>query len=240
MRPHRVLQRRVPGDDVDRLPAVGDDAVHHLPGRQLLPQQPDGHLRDGHRVGGVDSQIRRDGGMRFLAAVVHDHLGQRQRAGPGDVGRPGMHHHRHGDVVERPGLQHQCLAAAGLLGGSSQQRHRQAQVVGHLGQRQRGAHRRRGDDVVAARVADLGQRVVFGADPDDQRSAAEVGAKGGVQARGGRGDLETALGDQRLRLGAAAVFVERQLRLGVDGVGQLDQIAATAPHHVLDDVECDG
>ena len=183
-RPHRVLQRRVPGDDVGRLAAVGDDAVDQLSGRQLLPQQPDGHLRDGHRVGGVDAQIRRDGGVRFAAAVVHGHLGQRQRARRGDVDRPGMQHHRRRDVVEHPGLEHQRLTAAGLLGGSAQQRHRQPEFVGHLGQRQRGTHRRRRDDVVAAGVTDPGQRVVLGAHPDHQRSAAEVGAKRGVQAAG--------------------------------------------------------
>ena len=56
---HRVLQFGVRGDDVGDLPAVGDDAVHLLPGCQLLAQQPDRHLRDGHRVGGVDPQERR-------------------------------------------------------------------------------------------------------------------------------------------------------------------------------------
>ena len=73
-----------------------------------------------------------------------------------------------------------------------------------------------------------GQRVVLGADADHQRAAAEVGAKRGVQPAGRRGDLEPALGDQRLRLRAAAVFGERQLRLGVNGVRQLDQIAAAS------------
>ena len=85
-------------------------------------------------------------------------------------------------------------------------------------------------------VPDLGQRVVFGAYPDDQRSTAEVGAEGGVQTPGARGDLKTAFGDQRLRFGAAAMLRERQLGLGVDGVGQLDKVGATSPHNVLDAV----
>jgi hypothetical protein len=33
--------------------------------RQLLAQQPDRHLGDGHRVGGVDAEVRRDGGVRL-------------------------------------------------------------------------------------------------------------------------------------------------------------------------------
>ena len=68
-----------------------------------------------------------------------------------------------------------------------------------------------------------GQRVVFGADTDHQRAAAELGAERGVQPGGGSGDLEAVLGDQRLRLGAALVLGEGKLRLGVNGVGQLDK-----------------
>ena len=58
--------------------------------------------------------------------------------------------------------------------------------------------------------------------------AAEVGAERGVQPAGRRADLEAALGHQRLGLGAAAVLVERQFRFGVNGVRQLDQVAATS------------
>ena len=139
-----------------------------------------------------------------------------------------MQHHRRRDVVEGAGLEHQRLAAAGLLGGRAEQHDRHAQLVGDLGQRQRGTDRRRGDDVVPAGMTDPGQRVVLRADADDQRPAAEVGAERGVQAAGRRGDLEAALGDQRLGLGAAAVFVERQLGLGVNRMRQLDQVAAAS------------
>jgi hypothetical protein len=48
--------------------------------------------------------------------------------------------------------------------------------------------------------------------------AAEVGPKRGVQAARGLGDRESAFGNQRLRLRAAAVFGKRQFRLGVDVV----------------------
>ena len=53
------------------------------------------------RVGGVEPQIRRDGGVRLAARVADRHLRQRQRARAGDVERPGVQHHRGGDVVER-------------------------------------------------------------------------------------------------------------------------------------------
>ena len=75
-----------------------------------------------------------------------------------------MQHHRGGDVVERSGLEQQHFSAARFLGGRPEQHHRQPELVGHLGQRQRGADRGRGDDVVPAGMPDLRQRVVFGAD----------------------------------------------------------------------------
>ena len=83
-------------------------------------------------------------------------------------------------------------------------------------------------------MSDAGQRVVLRADADHQRAAAEVGAKRGVQAAGRRGDLEPVLGDQRLRLGAAAMLGKRQLRLGVNSVRQLDQVATASVDGVFD------
>ena len=227
------------GNDVGGLAAVGDDAVSHLAGRELLAQQPDRHLRHGDRVGGVDAQVRRDRRVRLPAEVGDLDLGQCQRARARDVDRARVQHHRGGDVVERSGLEQQHFSAAGLLGGGAEQHDRQAQVVGHLGQRQRRADRRGRDDVVAAGMSDAGQCVVFGADADHQRAAAEVGAKRGVQPAGRRGDLEAVLGDQRLRLRAALELGERQLRLGVDGVRQLDQVA-TAPVHCVFDADGGG
>ena len=236
---HRVPQHGARGDHVGGLTAVGDDAVRHLARHELLAQQPDRHLRHGDRVGGVDAQIRRDGGVRLPAEVGDLDLRQRQRARTRDVDRAGMQHHRGGDVVERSGVEQQHFSAAGLLGRCAEQHDRQAELVGDVGQRQRGADRRRGDDVVAAGMSDPRQRVVFGADADHQRAAAELGAERGVQPAGGSGDLEAVLGDQRLRLGAALELGERQLRLGVDGVRQLDQVA-TAPVDCVFDADGGG
>jgi hypothetical protein len=154
--------------------------------------------------------------MRLATHVTDRDLGQRQRPCAGDVERSGVQHHRGADVVEGAGLEHQHLAAAGLLGGCTEQHDGQAQLTCDVGQRERGTDRRGRDDVVTARVPDLGQRVVLGADPDHQRPAAVDGAERGVQARGCRGDLETAFGDQRLGLGAAVVLLEGEFRLGVN------------------------
>src|ERR1700721_1291441 len=86
-------------------------------------------------------------------------------------------------------------------------------------------------------MTDAGQRVVFGADPDSQRTTAEVGAKRGIQTARGRGDLKTPLGHQRLRLGATAMLGEGQLRLGMNRMRQLDEVAAETPHLVVDAIQ---
>ena len=234
---HRVLQFGARGDDVGHMPAVGDDAVHLLPGRQLLTQQPDCHLRDGRCVGGVDTPVRRGRRMRFPAAVIHLNRGQRQRPGGRDIHRAGMHHHGDRQVVEDSGVEQQDFSTAELFSGRAQEHNRQTQLVGYVGQGQRGADRRCGNDVVAAGMTDPGQRVVFGAHANSQRTAAEVSAERGVQSAGCRGDLETPLSHQRLRLGATAVLGERQLRFGVDRMRQLDEVGAAPPHRVLDVIQ---
>ena len=86
-------------------------------------------------------------------------------------------------------------------------------------------------------MTDPRQGVVFGTHADRQRAAAELGAERGVQTARCCGDLEAALSHQRLRLGAAAVLGERQLRFGVDRVRQLDEVGAAALHRVLDVIQ---
>ena len=81
----------------------------------------------------------------------------------------GVDHHRHVDAVEGAPLEQQDLAAAALLGRGADDPHGHAEVVGHGGQGQARADGGRGDHVVAAGVADPGQRVVLGADGDLQR-----------------------------------------------------------------------
>src|ERR1700684_2340968 len=89
----------------------------------------------------------------------------------------------------------------------------------------------------SAGVTDPGQCVVFGADPDSQRTTAEVGTKRGVQTARGRGDLKTPLGHQFLRLGATAMLGEGQLRLGMNRMRQLDEVGAETPHRVVDAIQ---
>jgi hypothetical protein len=90
-----------------------------------------------------------------------------------------VHHERGVHAVEPAPLEHEDLAAASLFGRCADHRQRDAEIVGERRECQRGADRARGDDVVAARVTDDGQRVILGADRDVQRSVAGASAERG-------------------------------------------------------------
>ena len=76
------------------------------------------------------------------------------------------------DALEAAPLEYQDLAAAAFLRGGSEDADRDAELVRDLGQSKTRADRARGDDVMAARMADPGQCIVFRTDPDVQRSGA--------------------------------------------------------------------
>ena len=76
----------------------------------------------------------------------------------------GVHHHRRGSVFEGAGVNQLDLAPASLLGRGTEHRYPNSQLLGQGGHRHPCSGRRRGDDVVAAGVADLGQGVVLAAD----------------------------------------------------------------------------
>jgi len=138
-------------------------------GGQCLTQQPDRDLRYNHRVGRVDATLRKRSRVCGLARVRHfqrlrgEHLGEKQ------VTRPWMGHQRAMKVVEDTLLDHDDLAAATLFGRRANDADLHAELVGHRGERDPGADRRSRDDVMAARVAHFGQRVVLGDDRDIER-----------------------------------------------------------------------
>ena len=104
----------------------------------------------------------------------------RQRVSSRSLG-PGVDHHRGVHAVEVAGVDQVDLAAAALLRGRAQQHDGEVELVGDRGQPDGGAERRRGDDVVAAGVADVGQRVVLRAQRDVQRPRPGRRPKGGRQ-----------------------------------------------------------
>ena len=235
---HRVLQLGARRDDVGGLTAVGDDAVRHLTRRQLLTQQPDRHLRHRDRVDGVEPEVRRDGGVCFPARVADGDLRQRQRPRARDVesdrgaASPSRRCRRTSPAFSSSTFPPPA-SSAGVPSSTTVSPSSSATSA----KRQGGADGRRRDDVVSTRVSDPGQRVVLGADADDERAAAVDSARNAVSSPPGADvDLEPVLGHQRLRLGAAAMFGEREFGLGVNGVRKFDQVATASVDGVLDGV----
>ena len=82
----------------------------------------------------------------------------------------------HGGVHTREGaaLEHQDLAPSALFSRRPEYPHTETEVVSDRGQCESGAHGGRRDDVVPARVAHCGQRVVLRADRHHELSCARA------------------------------------------------------------------
>ena len=169
---HDVARRGMGGDDVRRVAAVRDDAVDAIAPPDVLAEEADRRLGDGDRVGGVHAELGKGGGVRRLAGVVDVEGGPREHRRLGGVDRRRMHHERGVNPGEGAALQEQDLAAAALLGGRPDDADGQADVVRDPRRRDGGTERDRRDDVVPARVAHAGQRVVLGTEREMQRAAA--------------------------------------------------------------------
>ena len=220
-------------DRVGRLTAARDQAVHTRAAGQLLTQQPDRDLRDGERVGSVDPVLgigRRMGGLAVVGDVeVADGVRPRTR----DVDGAGMRHEGEVDAFERAAFEQDHLAPATLLGRRAQKRDREAELVGDIAEGSSRAHRRRRDDVVAARVPETGQRVVLRAQHDVQRSAAADGTHRRIETVVARRDLKPEVvhgGRDPLR---GVVLLPGDLGVRVDVVTQRQQ-CVRVPLHATD------
>ncbi|CAM5267931.1 hypothetical protein SMICM304S_03069 [Streptomyces microflavus] len=106
-----------------------------------------------------------------------------------------MDHHRGVHTVERSGLQEERLARP-ALGGGADHPDGQAEFVGVRGEAECRADPGGGDQVVAAGVAEAGERVVLAGDGDGDGPRADRGPEGRLQAVGGCGDLEAVRGEE--------------------------------------------
>ena len=138
-------------------------------GRELLPPQPDRAEQQDHRVEGVPAPPRIRGRVG-LQPVEHDLDVLRRERERADVAAvAGVEEQRRVDALEQAVLDHELLAAAPLLGRRAEEHDLARDLVGQRGQADRRADAARGHRVVAAAVAEPGQRVVLG---EDARSAA--------------------------------------------------------------------
>ena len=133
---------------------------------------------------------------------------------------PRVDHHRRVDAVEGARVDEPQLAATGLLGGRAQDGDAQAELLGHGSEREARADAGRRDDVVAAGMPDLGQRVVLDADGDVQGTGAGPADDRGGHAGDASLDLEAAR-DQPFRHPAGCQgLLEPDLGVGMDPVAQ--------------------
>ncbi len=125
---------------------------------------------------------------------------------------------------ERAALEHEHLAAAAFLGRRAEHPHGEPEVVRHCGQREPGSDSSGGNDVVAAGVPDVRQRVVLRAHGHDQLPVAYLGLERRRQVVDalvhGEPPGTQGLGDGPGRCGLR----EAQFGRGVDRVAQRDEL----------------
>lgn len=176
--------------DVGGFAALDHDPVHLVEGVEVLAQESDGDLGHRQRICRVDTPFGIRGGVRLLAVVADLEMGHGQAVDVDAFLRAGVDHHGGVDAVKRAPVQHQDLAATALLGRCAQYPDGDTQVVCDRRQSHARAGSGSGDDVVAAGVADPGQRVVLGADSDGQRPAPRGSHKCRLQVAGALLDLK--------------------------------------------------
>ena len=195
----------------------------------VLAQRGDGVVAEHSRVERVAALLGRGRGVGRRARVAGVEPLHRHRVEHPELVVGGVHHHGRVGVGERARPKHDLLASPALLGGGSHDGHPPAGLAGQGGQGEACAQARRGDDVVAAGVADPGEGVVL-AHHRDHRSVTVAGAglEGGVEAVGvalhGQAVVGQHLGEQVVRM----LLLEAQLGPGVDAVRHVEQLGSQA------------
>ena len=167
---HGVLERAHPdarggalGDHVRRLAAVGHDAVDARAARELLAQQADRDEERDHAVERVDAALGI--GRRVRGAAVEDEL-ELASAEEEPVRAPHVRGVRHHAPRARPSKTPAATSRRLPIPSSSAGQPTTTRLDGvvgqHRGERAGGEQARRAREVVAAGVADLGQRVHLG------------------------------------------------------------------------------
>ena len=132
------------------------------------------------------------------------------------------------ETFEQAVVDHDLLAAAPFLGRRAEEDDLAGELVGEGGQRDRRPDPGCGHGVVAAAVAEPGQRVVFGEDPDPRTITAATTAEGPAHRRRktSRRVLhgEAVPGQDLCDPGRRVMLLEGRLWVGVDPVGETDDL----------------
>ena len=119
-----------------------------------------------HAVSALLPAMRRSSRVRWDPLVSHGDAHAAQRGMRQNIAIERVKHHRRVDAFEHAGLQQLDLSASAFFGGRADDLHRPWQGVRMTGEREERAHGTARDQIVPARVTDLGQRVVLGQDGD--------------------------------------------------------------------------
>ncbi len=143
---------------------MGEYAVDLVGWIDRLPEGGDVHVGLHGGIECVDPNLRFERGVRLLAVELDVELCHREEVLVDDIIVRRVNHHCRGGVAERAGVDEIDLAAVGLLGRGAEHRYANAELVGKGSHGDAGSDRGRGDHVVAAGVANLGEGVDFAAD----------------------------------------------------------------------------
>lgn len=135
--------------------------MHAHTRRKLLTKESDRNLCDRECVRGIASEGRIGRCVRGETLIRHIEVGNGERSRVRRICGTGMDHHRDLHPVEDACVDHVDLAATALLGGSANDLHGGVEVIGDARERDTGADAARCDDVVAARVPEPLERIVF-------------------------------------------------------------------------------
>ena len=206
-------------------PPWRNDAVNAFGCLDVLAQVRDRLICEQQTVERVDTPMRHRGCVCSATVILDAHLGDADAWHGGQIDSRRMNHHRRIDAVERAGSRHQFFAAAFLFRRRPQQPNGAAQAIANGDQAERGAQSGGRDQIVSARVADAGERIVFG----KQRNArpgggsVEFALEGGFQAIGRPFHREPGRRERVAQQAARVVLVESEFRMGVDVVRHADE-----------------
>jgi hypothetical protein len=198
-------------------------SVDALVGPDVLAQRGDVAVAEHGGVERVAALVGCGGGVGRPTVVLHVDRVDGDRLHPPQVVVGRVHHHGGVDRVEGAAADHELLAATALLGRRPQDGEGAAQRLGDGGRRQPGTESGRGDDVVAAGVADPGKGVVLAAHGDGGTVGTDAGVEGGGHVVRAPFDGEAFVVQHPGEQLVGMVLLEAQLRALVDAMRHVEQ-----------------
>lgn len=219
---------RSPGDDVRRLPANRHERVRVRARQQTLLEEVEAGEREGGggpRVdaGGSAGRVRGSYGELDLEPLDRCPL-----AGCRAELRPGVAVHEKGEcgVLPRAAREQLGFAASLLLGRRAEQLDAQPSLAREARQSDRCSDRRSCDQIVAARVADARQGIVFGADDHSDGAGSERRLDSGLDSVGSDVDCKPCVREQPRNFGGRLMLLPGQFWSRVDGMAERDEEVA--------------